>query len=155
VVRSAKRRKTVAARQVGNVLQVSIPSWMTGEDERRAVASMVRRIERRTVADRLDIATRASVLAARHDLPLPASVRWVDNQQWRWGSCTPGDGTVRLSTRLAGFPPWVVDYVIVHELAHLQVPNHGPDFWALVNRYPRAERARGYLQAKGIDADDQ
>jgi predicted metal-dependent hydrolase len=58
------------------------------------------------------------------------------------------DGVVRVSTRLAGFPAWVVDYVLVHELAHLVEPSHGPAFWALVNRYRRAERARGFLLAK-------
>ena len=56
---------------------------------------------------------------------------------------------MRLSSALARFPDWVVDYVIVHELAHLEQPNHTPEFWRLVERYPKAERARGYLLAKG------
>jgi predicted metal-dependent hydrolase len=73
-------------------------------------------------------------------------VRWADNQQARWGSCSIDDGSIRLSRRLEGMPPWVVDYVLLHELAHLLVPGHGPDFWALVQRYDRSERARGYLQ---------
>jgi len=73
-------------------------------------------------------------------------VRWVDNQGSRWGSCTPIDATIRLSSRLRGMPTWVIDYVLVHELAHLLVPGHGPAFWAEVGRYPRSERARGYLE---------
>jgi predicted metal-dependent hydrolase len=91
----------------------------------------------------------------------PASVRWVANQGSRWGSCTPADGSVRLSTRLQGMPPWVVDYVLVHELAHLLVPGHGPEFWAEVERYPRTERARGYLEGVsataglGLSDDDE
>lgn len=75
----------------------------------------------------------------------PESVRWVDNQQSRWGSCSPGDRAIRLSRRLEGMPRWVVDYVIVHELAHFLEPGHDESFWAWVNRYPRAERAQGYL----------
>lgn len=154
MLRSTRRRKTVAARQVGDVLQVSIPAWMSGTDERRVVDAMVKRMERKAAARTVDVAARAATLAARYELPAAASVRWVDNQQWRWGSCSPGEATVRLSNRLAAFPPWVVDYVIVHELAHLRVPNHGPDFWALVNRYPRTERARGFLVAKGMEDDE-
>lgn len=73
------------------------------------------------------------------------SVTWVDNQRTRWGSCTPADRTIRLSTRLRGMPRWVTDYVILHELAHLIERGHGPRFWALLESYPRTERARGFL----------
>lgn len=71
---------------------------------------------------------------------------WVGNQTTRWGSCTPASGTIRISTRLQQMPSWVLDYVLVHELAHLLAPGHGKDFWALVRGYPRTERARGYLE---------
>jgi predicted metal-dependent hydrolase len=74
----------------------------------------------------------------------------VDNQHARWGSCTPGDGSIRLSTRLQGMPSWVLDYVLVHELAHLIEAGHTRAFWAWVDRYPRAERAKGYLE--GVSA---
>ena len=80
----------------------------------------------------------------------PASVRWVRNQNGRWGSCTPADRSIRISDRIQTFPDWVIDYVILHELAHLVVANHNAQFWALVARYPRAERARGYLE--GVSA---
>ena len=71
----------------------------------------------------------------------------------RWGSCSPHSGEVRLSTRLAAFPDWVIDYVIVHELAHLVIDGHGHEFWELVHRYPKSERAIGYLIAMSGDDD--
>ena len=153
VLRSAKRRKTVSARQVGDdLLQVRIPARMSRAEEERWVGEMVKRFERRAAAV-VDLPARASVLARRYGLPEPASIRWVDNQGARWGSCTPVDRTIRISSRLAAFPTWVVDFVVVHELAHLAEYGHGPAFKALVARYPLAERATGYLLAKGIDGD--
>lgn len=153
VVRSPRRRRTVQARRVGDVLRVSIPAAMTAADERRWVAEMVSRAERRERTGAVDLAARAAALAHAHRLPTPSGIRWVDNQAWRWGSCTPAEGTVRISSRLAAVPGWVLDYVIVHELAHLAISAHSPEFWELVSRYPRAERARGYLMAIGAGAD--
>jgi predicted metal-dependent hydrolase len=154
VVRSPQRRKTVQAREVNGVLRVSIPASMTKADEERWVAEMVRRMERRSAANGVDLARRADHLAARFRLRRPASIRWVDNQEWRWGSCTPADGAVRISSRLVSEPGWVLDYVIVHELAHLEVPRHGALFWSIVNRYPKAERARGFLMARGLEPSE-
>lgn len=151
VIRSPRRRKTVSAREVNGVLRVSIPAAMTETEEYQWVAEMVGRMERRKSTEPIDLAERARLLARRHGFPLPASIRWVDNQEHRWGSCTPADRSIRLSRRLAGFPLWVVDYVLAHELAHLAVPGHGSAFWAVVNRYPLTERARGYLIAKGLE----
>ena len=81
------------------------------------------------------------------------SIRYVTNQNKRFGSCTPGKGTIRISHRLATMPDWVLEYVVVHELAHLEEANHGPRFWKLVNRYPKTERARGYLMAVGLEEE--
>ena len=154
VVRSARRRKTVQARQVGDVLRVSIPATMTRADEDRWVAEMVRRVSRRADVARIDLAARARTLARRYHLPEPERITWSDRQQWRWGSCTPADGSIRISSRLGREPGWVLDYVIVHELAHLRIPEHSQAFWSLVARYPRAERARGFLIARGIEPDE-
>ena len=127
---------------------------MTKADEEHWVAEMVRRMERRIGVNGVDLAKRAEQLALRYRLPMPASIRWVDNQEWRWGSCTPADGAIRISSRLGREPGWVLDYVIVHELAHLEVPRHGPAFWAIVNRYAKTERARGFLMARGLEPSD-
>jgi hypothetical protein len=150
VVRSARRRRTVQAWEEDGVLKVAIPAWMSKADEERTVADMCERFERKRSTEGVDLTERATKLARRYRLPEPASIRWVDNQRWRWGSCTPEEGSVRISSRLAGWPGFVLDYVIVHELAHLVEANHGPAFKALVDRYPKAERARGFLMAKGM-----
>ena len=155
MIRSAKRRKTAQARLVDGVLEVRIPGRSSAAEEARLVAVFRSRYERAEARRGTDLAARARLLARRHDLPLPTEIRWVDNQARRWGSCTPATGVIRLSDRMAGFPTWVIDHVIVHELAHLVEAGHGPGFRALAARYPLAERAEGYLLAKagGTDPD--
>lgn len=150
VRRSPRRRRTVSAyRQDGRVI-VLVPASLSAREVDRWVEEMVGRLDRaderrRPTEDAL--MARAARLSDRYlgGLAQPTSVRWVENQNSRWGSCTPADGTIRLSTRLRGMPAWVVDYVLVHELAHLLVPGHDADFWAWVAHYPQSERARGYL----------
>ncbi len=111
-------------------------------------------MRRRLDPSSIDVAARARRLARQYGLPRPQSVRWVDNMRQRWGSCTPEDGTIRVSSRLAAYPAWVLDYVLVHELAHLEIESHGPAHDQLVDRYPYAERARGFLIAIDLEPDD-
>jgi predicted metal-dependent hydrolase len=151
VRRSAKRTRTVSAYRDGDTIVVMIPARLTRAEEREWVDTMVARVtkaERRRRPTDDALLTRASVLSDRYldGKCTPSSVRWVDNQLNRWGSCTPADRTIRLSTRMQGMPSYVVDYVLLHELAHLLIPGHGRDFWSLVERYELTERARGYLE---------
>lgn len=155
VIRSTRRRKTIQAVERNGVVRLSIPHTFSKAEEEHWADVMVKRLERRRDADRIDVARRARQLADRHDLPRPASIKWATNQTSIWGSCTPADKTIRISARLAGYPRWVLDYVIVHELAHLRYHGHGPRFRALVDRYPLAERARGFLIAKGFGEDEE
>jgi predicted metal-dependent hydrolase len=154
VVRSKKRRKTISALQVGDdLVRVSIPASLTADEEQHWVEEMLRRFQKRADADRIDLDVRARELATQYGFPMPRSVRWVDNQHARWGSCTPADATIRLSSRMIGFPRWVIDSVLVHELAHLVEAQHSVRFDALCARYPLTERATGYLLAKGFEGD--
>jgi predicted metal-dependent hydrolase len=156
VRRSAKRRRTVSAYRDGARIVVLIPSRFTKAEEAQWVREMVDRLDSRTRRRRdggdTGLSRRAAELSTSYlaGRAKPTSVRWVATMRTRWASCTPADGTIRLSERLRDMPHWVRDYVLVHELAHLLVPGHGPDFWALVQRYPRTERARGYLD--GVSA---
>jgi hypothetical protein len=154
LVAGTRRRRHVEGVLVGDVLRVAYPPRMSRVEAERIAAELRVRMERRVASDRLDLAARARALARRHELPLPTRVEWSDRQQARWGSCDPGDGVIRVSRRLAAYPVWVLDYVLVHELAHLAVPDHGPRFQALVARYPRAERAVGFLIAKDLAPDE-
>ena len=154
VVRSKKRRRTVSAQMHGDVLRVSIPSWMSKTEEASNVAEMVRRFKRKIATQEVDLTDRARILAKRYSLRTPDSIEWAENLTSVWGLCTPSTKTIRMSTRLVGFPSWVLDYVIVHELAHLHVSGHGPDFWEITRRYEKTERAIGYLIAKAGDTED-
>ena len=163
VRRSARRQRTVSAHREAERIVVLVPASLTQEEEQHWVREMVSRLQasqqRRRPTD-VTLQERAGDLSRRFlgGVPQPSSVTWSSRQQGRWGSATPAQGTIRLSTRLQGMPTWVVDYVLVHELAHLIVPGHGQRFWTLVSRYPRTERARGYLQgvaeSKGLDIVD-
>lgn len=82
------------------------------------------------------------------------SIKYVTNQNSRFGSCNYRSKTIRISNRLASMPVWVRDYVIVHEMAHILEPNHGKSFYNLVSVYPRAERSRGFLLAKGFELEE-
>ncbi len=151
VRRSTRRRRTVSAYREGDRTIVLIPARMSQAEERRWVTQMLDKLaaqeSRRRPGDS-ELAERAERLSAQYlgGRARPASVRWVTNQNTRWGSCTPAEGSIRLSHRLQGMPEYVVDYVLLHELAHLLVPGHGPRFWQLLDAYPRTERARGYLE---------
>ncbi len=111
------------------------------------LSRLAAREDRRRLSDG-SLTRRTAELRERHlaQAPPPASVRWVGNQHSRWGSCTIGERTIRVSDRLAAMPGWVLDYVLVHELAHLLIAEHDARFWRLVDRYPQAARARGYLE---------
>jgi hypothetical protein len=166
VRRSPRRRRTVSAYRDGERVVVLIPAQFSPAEEREWVDRMLERLASRDQRARrgdTELQARAARLAARylHDHPVaarPTSVRWVNNQNGRWGSCTPADRTIRLSHRVQDMPDWVLDYVLLHELAHLVVPSHNSAFWGLVARYPRAERARGFLEgvsaAAGLDMSD-
>lgn len=148
VVRSSRRKRTVQAYLRDGRIKVMVPEGLDPEEEARMVSELSSRIVRKTQSSQVDLDERARHLARRYALPAPTEVVWSDRQKARWGSCSPGQGKIRISTRLASMPSWVLDSVLIHELAHLEVPDHGPRFEELVGRYELAERAKGYLIAK-------
>ncbi len=151
VRRSRRRKRTVSAyRRDGKVI-VMIPDRFTRAEEAEWVTMMLQRLDkseqrRRRTDDQLT--RRAGELTREylHNKVQATSVRWVDNMTTRWASCTTTSGEIRLSDRLQTMPAWVVDYVLLHELAHLIEAGHNKRFWHWVDRYPRSERAQGYLE---------
>ena len=161
LVRSVKRRRTISARLDGNRLIVQVPAGLSATEERAWAEKLGSRLlatrRRRELNQDGDLAARAQQLNERYfegRLQF-VDVRYVTNQQQRFGSCTPSQGTIRISDRVAKLPPWVRDAVLVHELAHLAEANHSRRFWRLANRYPLMERARGYLMAIGLEDDEE
>ena len=149
--RSRRRKRTVSAHREGDKTIVLVPAHLSAAEEERAVRSLVERLDRRDQRVRPsddELLTRAAALSRRwlDGVAEPQSVRWVSNQNARWGSCSSGDRSIRLSDRLKGMPSYVVDYVLLHELAHLIEPNHSKNFWKLVDAYPEAAKAKGFLE---------
>jgi hypothetical protein len=148
----------VAAFWENGTAVVAIPARFTAAQEsewvHRMLAKLQRQGERRAASGRkrpvsdAALAAHAAHLSAQYlgGRAVPASVRWVTNQNSRWGSATPADGTIRLSDKLRPMPQWVIDYVLLHELAHLLVAAHNAAFWKLLEAYPETQRAKAFLE---------
>jgi hypothetical protein len=160
VVRRTRRRKNglSAFWEEGRAV-IAVPSRLSLEDEQYWVPHMVSRLEgdmrtrksgRRGHTPGSDDALmrRCLDLSARYlrSRAVPDSVRWVTNQNGRWGSCTHARKTIRISHHVKGMPEWVLDYVLLHELAHLIHPNHSARFWAELEGYALADRAKAFLE---------
>ncbi len=150
VISSARRKKSVSARWVGETIEVRVPEALSEAERDRHVQTLTARLINKRSADRIDLTERAGTLAREYHLPVPTSIEWSTRQLQRWGSCTPANGTIRISSRLSAFPTWVVDHVILHELAHLVVADHSPAFHELISNFPNAERAEGFLLAVSL-----
>jgi Protein of unknown function DUF45 len=152
---SARRRKTSEARWVGGRIIVSLPAHLSGEAREKTIAWLVDRLVakhplRSAIGDN-ELMTRAVALSDRYRIGArPTSVRWVTNHAARWGSCSFHSGEIRLSHRLRAVPEWVLDAVLVHELAHLVHPNHSPAFHELANGYLRHHEAGLFLAGYGL-----
>jgi len=151
VRRSHRRTRTVSAYRKDGKVIVMIPARFTRAEESEWVDTMLGKLARSEQRGRRtdeQLMRRARDLSREYlrGKAQPTSVRWVSNMTTRWGSCTTGEGTIRLSDRLRTMPAWVIDYVLLHELAHLLEPNHDERFWAWVDRFPKSERAKGYLE---------
>ena len=150
---SSRRRKTGVAFWEGGRVVVVVPERMSRTAKEsfaeQLVKQLLRRSGRRHSSDD-GLAARAGFLADQYlDGVRPSSIRWSARQQRRWGSCSLHSREIRIAARLQTVPEWVLDGVIVHELAHLLEAGHTPRFHELANRYPRQMEAHTYLDGFG------
>lgn len=150
VIRSTRRKKNLSAYRQGGRIVISIPARMSKADERAMVPEMVAKIRAQEAAATMSqelLALRVGQLLTELAPAIttrPVSVNWRAMRE-RWGSCTGLDRTIRISDRLKGAPEFVLDYVLFHEGIHLECFDHGPEFKALLARFPREALAEAYL----------
>jgi len=154
---SSKRRKTAGASWEGERIVVTVPATLQGDDRTAVVDTLVKRllsVRPYTGASDDDLALRAHELADRYlEGVRPVTVRWSKGQFKRWGSCTTTTGAVRVSERLKIAPSWVIDGVLIHEMAHLIEPNHSEKFKVLTARYPRMAEVQAFLEGFSLAAE--
>lgn len=154
---STRRRKYATAFWQGDGIVVVLPARMARAERDAMVENLVQRVLRhRPNAGASDdaLAARAAALADRYlDGVRARSVRWSPQQRRRWGSCTLETRDIRISELLRPTPTWVVDAVLVHELAHLLEHGHGARFRTLASRYERMGDADQFLAGYALGLD--
>jgi predicted metal-dependent hydrolase len=158
VLRSKRRKKSISAYRQGGRIIISIPARMSKADERSVIPEMIAKI-RAQEADESPSETmlmqRCVQLLERYAPEIticPKSINWRQMRE-RWGSCTSVDATIRISDRLKGAPDYALDYVLFHEAIHLHYLDHGPEFKAVLARFPEESRAEAYLE--GFEAAER
>ncbi len=157
---SSRRTRTMTAFREEGRLVVVVPQHMTTRQRRDLIPGLVERYLGKEAKQRppradAEITQRAlelyrDYIAPHTDQPEPViGARWVASMASRWASCSPHSGEIRVSDRLQVMPAWVLDYVLLHEVAHLLEREHNERFWRLVNAHAESPRARGFLE--GVD----
>ncbi len=162
ITRSLKRRKTIGARLINNVMHVYAPHNISDEKLNKIINSFKQKFTNSLLKKKLnnekplkEIAEMVNKKYLKNRLDISSiSIEYVTGQTHKFGCCNYQDKSIRISHRIASMPDWVRDYVIMHELSHLIEPNHSKSFWDIVSEYKLAERAKGYLIAKGMELHD-
>ena len=158
VLRSKRRKKSISAYRQGGRIIISIPARMSKADERSVIPEMIAKIRAQEADESpsetilLDRVTHLLDLYAPEITQRPQSINWRAMRE-RWGSCTSVDATIRISDRLKGAPAYALDYVLFHEAIHLHHFDHGPEFKAVLARFPEEGRAEAYLE--GFEAAER
>jgi predicted metal-dependent hydrolase len=126
-------------------LTVEIGEGVMGHDHEEAVRRALTKWYRRLAGKRLP--QRVEIYATRAGVACPPVL--IRNQEKRWGSCS-SKGELRFNWRIIMAPMSLVDYVVAHEVCHLEVRDHSPTFWRLLGTIlPDYEERRARLRVKG------
>ena len=156
IIRSPRRRRSVSARLVNDLLLINAPLMLPQERLDKIVSDFKFKFARKKLKTELDkeknLSDLANALNERYfDNKLKIeSIEYATNQNSRFGCCNYRTAKIRISHKIGLMPKWVRKYVLIHEMAHLIEPNHSRAFWDIVCRYKLTERARGYLMAASI-----
>lgn len=147
-----KRVKNINARLHGSTLSVSAPHRVSSGEVHDVAVELARRLLRRARADAVNGDDSGRIVAHKVAAKFPkpprvTEVRFSTNQRSQWGSYSPRTGVMRLNAVLKVMPPWVLEAVVAHELAHSFHPDHSPAFWNLVRSVCRhTDRANAFLE---------
>lgn len=151
VIKSSRRRRSISAYREHGAIVIQVPARLSNSKIQEVIPEMVEKILSREAREKMsdkELFERALELLEKY-LPefkvSPVSVVWRSMSE-RWGSCTTQDRTIRISDRLNGAPDYVVDYLLVHELIHLEIPDHGDGFENLLARFERSDLASAFLE---------
>lgn len=148
VIKSRKRRKTASAQIKNNFLEIRLPSSLSSRQEEEIIKNLLKKIQSKNKIRTDNFLLKRAIYLYKKFFPPPLpslTVSWSLRQKRSFGSCQPKKKIIRINHRLKKAPLWVIDYLLIHEMAHLLFPHHQKKFWQLVNRYPKTERARGFL----------
>ena len=154
VIRSGRRKRSIQAFRQNGSIEIHIPDRLTRAQELELIPEMIEMVLTREAKSRksdTQLANWANEVIREFLTDFdpiterPHSVSWRVMRE-RWGSCTTVDKTIRISNRLMPAPLYVIKHVLLHELIHLRIADHGSEFNALLNRNPDGERAESFLE---------
>lgn len=140
-------RVTSVARMEDDCIMIDLDDRMTPREESKAITSLIARMIGKREKPR--IAKRVQELNQRYFGNLPISGIFLKNNTSNWGSCS-SKGNINIATRALMAPPFVQDYIIIHELAHRIEMNHSPSYWKIVaSVMPEYKEAEKWLKVHG------
>lgn len=150
LVISTTHNSTNKARIINDKIEIIANSELTLKEKSDTIKTLISRVMAKTYKN--EVSYRLKLINEKYFGHNVKSIKLKYNRS-NWGSCS-STGNINLSTRLLVAPEWVRDYVIVHELAHMNEMNHSKKYWRIVERvYPNYKKAEKWLKTNGGNCD--